>query len=127
MDGNKSLEDCEFGMRMARIGCRFILDKEGFVYILDHTSYTDQTKNPIQNFIAVENFGMLRCGVELHENIANRPAREALTPLHLEIIQRETLKYRKFDPIGTPEFEVWKQTPSFDLRSHWEQRRKGSA
>lgn len=134
MDGCKSLEDCEFGSRLAMLGLKFCIDIEGYLYILDHQSYcgsvaTFGSDGPdtvpefhpvkikkIENFIAVENFGLCRCTIELKELQANK---KPLTQKHFEIIQRETLKYRQFDPLAAEnkgKFDIWLKTPAFDLK-----------
>lgn len=132
MDGCKSLEDCDFGCRLRWLGRSFALDPEGWLAIVDHPNYSDipttiadgqqtalppVTRRKIDNFIAVENHGMLRCGQLLPEPIANK---QPITQAHLEIMQRETLKYRKFDPLGpenADKLAVWLKTPMFDLRA----------
>lgn len=148
MDSSKSLEDCDFGIRMVMIGRELVMDRDGFLYILDHPSYADAInvnwaepdkhtdiqvtnlephKQPytrkIENLIAVENYGVLCCAKELVEPQANK---YPLTERHLEIIQRETIKYRGFDPLA-PEnkekFDLWKQTPMFDLKQQREETR----
>lgn len=138
MDGCKSLEDSEFGIRLGMIGKTFVLDPTGVAYIVDHPSYADdihagwdkasQTQDgqeaklaaiprrKIENLIAVENYSMCCIAPELMDFVANR---NPLTDRHMRIIQRETLKYRKFDPLA-PEnkdkLDVWLGTPTFDLR-----------
>lgn len=134
MDSCKSLEDCEFGARLMLAGKALVADKQGFAYILDHKSYTDYQqiqwneedreveknkqvycKKKIDNLIAVENYGVLRASEELFEVKANR---KALTPKHMEIIKRETLKYRNFDPLAIENAEklnLWLGTPNFSL------------
>lgn len=132
MDGCKSLEDCDFGGRLVLAGRQFAMDLTGFLYILDHQSYGLETsiadgqetqkelvlkKKEINNLIAVENYGMLRCAVELNDFVANT---KPVTPEQLQIIQRETLKYRKFDPLAEEHkqnFETWLNTPNFDLKA----------
>ena len=132
MDGCKSLEDCDFGCRLRWLGRSFALDREGWLAIVDHPNYSDivesgpdgqQTRMPvmgrrkIDNLIAVENHGMLRCGIELPEPIANK---QPVGKAHLDIIQRETIKYRGFDPLAQENAEklaVWLKTPMFDLRA----------
>jgi predicted O-methyltransferase YrrM len=144
MDGCKSLEDCEFGERLSIKGNKFAIDQDGFFYIIDHSCYSDaipqipfendgQASSPvpvkrngkeISHFIAVENHGMFMCARELLEIKANRPH---ITTKHLEIIQRETIKYRQFDPLAPENAEklgVWMQTPSFDLRKEREELRQ---
>lgn len=143
MDGCKSLEDADFGNRLRLLGRSFALDPQGFLYILDHGSYADdpsagqmpaevrdggdcqETPRPavvrrkIENFIAVENHGMYRCGEELLDIAANK---NPLTPEHFAIIQADTLKYRFFDPLGpenAEKLEIWKGTPTFDMKSQW--------
>ena len=138
MDGCKSLEDCDFGNRLTMLGRKFILDKKGVIFILDHQCYTNNnvpvnwepnpddqlnqvpstkiTRKNIESLIAVENYGMYMCGVELKEIVANK---NALTPKHMEIIKRETLKYRKFDPFAASNSEnlnIWMNVPTFDLQ-----------
>jgi glycosyltransferase involved in cell wall biosynthesis len=138
MDGCKSLEDCDFGERLVQLGVNFLLDRNGFIYILDHSSYTDYNEKTnwsevcgdcqeedktdvslmqkkIENFIAVENYGVLLCGRELYEMRANS---NKITHKHLEIIRRETLKYRGFDILSDENKEklnIWLGIPNFDL------------
>ena len=148
MDGCKSLEDCDFGDRLIQLGNSFILDRNGFIYILDHTSYTDYTektnwevsnkndcqlsekndpskkKKKIENLIAIENYGMLLCGRELYEMRANC---SPIIQIHLDIIRRETLKYRNFDildPSHKEKLDIWLGTPTFNLTEEREQLRK---
>lgn len=149
MDGCKSLEDCDFGNRLRLIGRSFVMDREGFAYILDHGSYTDRTdsqwpesagqnvdgqltqqppviRKQITNFIAVENHGMLRCAVELLDIVANR---SPITDQQLAIIQRDTLKYRNFDPLAAEhaaQLAIWKGVPTFDLKSQRQALRESS-
>lgn len=138
MDSCKSLEDCDFGMRLVMIGKEFALDTEGYLYILDHQSYADaidaarearttdcQVGSPdpiplqvkkIENLIAIENYGMLCCSKELMEPQANK---FPITEKHLKIIQRETIKYRGFDPLSAAnkeKFDLWSKTPTFNLK-----------
>ena len=130
MDGCKSLDDCDFGNRLAMLGRSFALDPKGYAYILDHPSYGDipttiadgqETPLPaivrrnLTNFIAVENHGMLRCAKELQDPVANR---NPLTAAHWDIIREDTIKYRHFDPLDparTADLEIWKGTPTFNL------------
>lgn len=146
MDGCKSLEDCDFGDRLIQLGINFVLDKNGFLYILDHSCYTtykektnwevgtdcqkqefvdsSKTRRKIDNFIAIENYGMLLCGRELYEIRANS---NPITDKHLEIIRRETLKYRNFDILDSShrdKLDVWLGTPNFDLTQERDQLRK---
>ena len=144
MDGCKSLEDCDFGTRLQLIGKKFIQDMNGIFYIVDHPSYSEMnptnweegkdcqktlldikpTKKKIDNLIAIENYGMYRCGIELKETKANF---NPITSKHLEIIKRETLHYRKFDPLSpdnAEKFEIWKNVPTFDLKKQREDLRK---
>lgn len=141
MDGCKSLEDTDFGNRLKLLGRSFAMDPQGFLYILEHGSYADDVsatrpgespvgdcqegskpaivRRRIENFIAVENHGMFRCGNELQDIIANK---HPLTPEHMAIIQADTLKYRFFDPLGpenAEKLEIWKGTPTFDLKLQW--------
>ena len=81
--------------------------------------YKPITRRSIANLIAVENYGVLMLGQELGELVANK---HPLTDRHLEIIQRETIKYRGFDPLAEAnreKFELWKGTPTFDLAKEW--------
>ena len=146
MDGCKSLEDCDFGNRLRILGRKFVLDIHGVFYIVDHPNYSDMTpvnweigeggqkveiknelvKKKIENLVAIENYGMYKCAHELYEYKANC---NPLTKKHLEIIKRETLHYRKFDPFSAEnaeKFEIWKNVPTFDLRSQRENLRKSS-
>lgn len=142
MDGCKSLEDCDFGTRLILLGRKFITDKNGFLYILNHPSYGDMSSTnwdgiindgndkeirvikKIENLIAIENYGVLKCAEELLDIKANSGK---ITQEHLKIIQRETIKYRHFDPLS-PEnkekLDIWLGTPTFNLRSEREQLRK---
>jgi len=137
MDGCKSLEDCDFGVRLTLLGKQFICDKTCYVSIVDHQFYCDDMDNdmfkqsdrqkgyieptnikrkPLTNFIAVENYGVLMLAQELHEIKANS---YPITDKHLEIIRRETLKYRKFDPLdenNQENLQKWLNTPVFDLK-----------
>ena len=138
MDGYKSLEDCEFGTRLALLGRTFAMDINGFCYIIDHPSYGSITIQPdsqlttksldtiqkIDNFVAVENYGVMQCAVELKEIEVNK---YPLTDRHLAIIKRDTLKYRNFDPMALENkqnFDIWLGCPNFDLREDWEELRK---
>jgi len=145
MDGCKSLEDCDFGGRLALLGRQFAMEYEGHLYILDHASYCDIQlgdemkgvmdgqlhevkakikRKPITNLIAVENYGTLRCAPELFDIVANRGK---LTQKHFEIIQRETLRYRGFDPLAPANEEnlaIWLGVPTFDLKVQREELRK---
>ena len=144
MDGCKSLEDCDFGNRLTMIGRSFASEKNGFFYILDHQSYGDDIKTTIadgqlndpphiplpkkqiSNFIAIENFGMLRASEELIEPQVNK---FPITNRHLKIIQRETLKYRNFDilaPAHKPMLDIWMNTPIFNLKKQREDLRNSS-
>jgi len=142
MDGCKSLEDCDFGNRLRWLGRSFVIDPNGWMAILDHPNYSEITqtgpdgqqgevticipRKDITNLIAVENYGMLRCAIELTDPVANK---HPLTDEHLKIIQRETLKYRQFDPLAAENadnFTVWKNVPTFDLKKQREQLRKSA-
>ena len=144
MDGCKSLDDCDFGNRLQMLGRKFVQDKKGIFYILDHPSYADMTpanwevgsdgqasqlppvsrKKKIDNLIAVENYGMYKCASELKEIRANT---QPITDRHMAIIKRETLHYRKFDPLSVENAEklaIWKGVPTFDLREQRDRLRK---
>lgn len=127
MDGCKSLEDCEFGYRLKQLGRKLMLQKCSFMYILDHKSYVDeQRKKIIRDFIAVENYGTLRCTLELFEVEANKTP---LTDKHYQIIKRETLKYRNFDPLADENAEnlkKWAGVPVFNLKKEREEIRQSS-
>lgn len=134
MDGCKSLEDCDFGVRLSLIGKTFSMTKDGFLYILEHQSYNEaahesinnkpeidspyqsvETRKKISNFIAIENYGMLQCSQKLLDVKANKTT---ITNRHIEIIKQETLKYRGFDPTDSDHidnFNVWLSCPNFDL------------
>ena len=141
MDGCKSLEDCDFGNRLVLLGRNLVTDTEGYFYILEHKSYADvagmqwegsEVETPpvycrkkIENFIAIENYGMLKCATELYEIRANQ---SSVTDKHLKIIQKETLFYRHFDPLGKEnqdKLTVWLGTPNFNLTQEREELRKG--
>lgn len=122
MDGNKSLEDCDFGTRLIISGKKFVVDLEGFVYILEHKSYNED--KDIRDFIAVENYGILRAAVETRNYEANK---RQFNKEELEIIRKETIKFRKFDPLDNTNLESlkkWLKTPNFDLRKEREELRK---
>lgn len=137
MDSCKSLEDCEFGSRLQMLGRSFVSDKNGILYILDHQSYSTMvrtagfhedgqvseldchlpTKKNIDNLIAIENYGICQCTTTFKEITANKIT---VTDKHLEIIQRETIKYRGFDPLADDNKEkmnIWMNVPNFDLAS----------
>jgi hypothetical protein len=144
MDGCKSLDDCDFGNRLRLLGRSFVLDSAIYVYILDHGSYAhdincnwpdevgegQETPQPpvihktITNLVAVENNGLLRCGSELLDIVANK---DPLTPQHYEIIRAETIKHQKFDPLAPEHAEklkLWQGTPTFNLTRQWEELRR---
>lgn len=118
MDAYKSLEDCDFGIRLTLIGRKFMLDPEGCVFIVDHKSYVDDPRRKkINEYIAIENYGVLRASQDLNRPEANK---YPIKPDELEIIKRETLYYRKFDPLAPENAEklkVWIENPTFDLTS----------
>ena len=146
MDGCKSLEDCDFGNRLTLLGRKFVLDRQGIFYILDHQCYTNQVvpvdlqpklddqqnevpktninRKHIESLVAIENYGMYMCSAELKEPVANK---NPLTPKHMEIIKRETLKYRKFDPfssVNSEKLNTWLNVPIFDLQQERMELRK---
>lgn len=141
MDGTKGLEDCDFGNRLKLLGRTFTVDRQGWLAIVDHPNYSDivetgpdgqqtamplQRRRKIENLIAIENYGMSQCAVELPEIKANW---QPIIDAHLQIIQRETLKYRHFDPLGPENAEklaLWLATPTFDLREQRSQLRRSS-
>ena len=146
MDGCKSLEDCEFGTRLELLNRKFVCDKKGFFYILDHQSYSVKVptkefcgdgqvsdseckmplKKHIENLVAIENYGVLSCTKEFKEIVANH---SDITEKHWEIIQRETKKYRKFDPLSEENkdnLEIWKNVPKFNIKKEREELRKSS-
>lgn len=136
MDGCKSLEDCDFGNRLQMLGRSFVMVPEGYLYILEHGSAVhdpassqwpedredrptepapEVTTRKLANFIAVENYGLYRCGTELLDIVANK---NPLTHAHYRIIQEATLQYRKFDPLAPENAEklaIWQGTPTFNL------------
>lgn len=116
-DGNCTLEDSEFGARLAMLGRTFMLDKEGWVGILEHDTYVDAPggKQISRNFVAVENFGIIRAAIETKRLVANKAP---FTIAELAIINRETQKYRKFDihdPENAERLAIWRAVPYFDL------------
>lgn len=119
MDSCKSLEDCDFGNRLSKLGRNFVMDLDGYVYILDHKSYMDEDPEKIKeikNLIALENYGIYRWPDELGEIEANK---FPITDTHLEIVKRETIKYRQFDPLledNKIKLDLWLNTPTFDLK-----------
>ena len=115
MDGYKALEDCEFGIRLSKLGRKFALHEQGYLWILDHSGGYQRTI-----FRAVENHGMLECAKRLSGYRANEGQ---VTDKQMSIIKQETLKYRKFDPNKFPEqLAIWKNTPTFDLAKEWKER-----
>lgn len=140
MDGVKGLEDCDFGNRLALLGRGFAMLQACYLHILDHAAYGEipptsgdnqlneqppiPQRRKVGEFIAVENYGMCMCALELHEPKANC---SPVTPAHLKIIQRETKHYRHFDPLDAEHaamLEVWLRTPTFDLAAEREALRK---
>jgi len=144
MDGCKSLEDCDFGNRLKMHGRQFVQDRQGIFYILDHQCYstvpttvadgqentvpeTEIKRKKIENIIAVENYGVLVCGEQLNEKVANK---HPITQKHIEIIRRETLHYRQFDilaPEHRDKWHLWLGVPTFDLKKQREELRKSNA
>ena len=121
MDGQKSLEDCEFGMRLEKMGYRFAFDKNAFVFILDHAPYS--RRKPIGGHEAIENFSfieMIKKGkCDLVANKLN------LSEEQMVIVREQTKKFKGFYPDAIPEnLSVWEKTPFFDLRSEREALRK---
>jgi hypothetical protein len=121
MDSYKSLEDCEFGERLVMSGMNFVLDKNLWLDIIDHPSYADRAGSPewdlpkLTEFIALENYGIWQWSKELGERIANK---HPITDAQLQLIKRETLKYRNFDPLApenADKLRIWAATPTFDL------------
>ena len=147
MDGCKSLEDCEFGSRLQMLGRSFVSDKEGIVYIVDHPSYSSYvvrnsdtgedgqipdlsfylpTKKNINNLIAIENYGVCQCTTYFKEITANK---NAITEKQLKVIQKETIKYRGFDPLADDnkeKMDIWLNAPNFDLASEREELRNST-
>ena len=126
LDGNSTLEDAEFGVRLEKLGRKFLYDTHGCVYILDHRSYVDDpdAKKISRGFIAVENYGYVKCVKETDYLVANRGRP---TPAQLAIINRETKKYRDFDmycPENAERLRIWAATPTFDLRKQREALRR---
>ena len=71
-----------------------------------------------------KNYGMYKCASELKEIRANT---QPITDRHMAIIKRETLHYRKFDPLSVENAEklaIWKGVPTFDLREQRDRLRK---
>jgi hypothetical protein len=91
---------------------------DGCVFIVDHPSYVDDQDGGIKlsrNFCAVETYGIVRCAIELNELVANK---HPIEQRHLDIIDRETRKYRGFsifDDANAERLAIWKNTPTFDL------------
>ena len=145
MDGCKSLEDCDFGYRLEALGRKFVFDKQGFVYILDHQSYTDKyintgweqaaetqesdmkptpTKKKVESIVCVENYGVHMFAVKLKHLQANN---YDLQTQHYDILREETQKYRHFDIFAEDhkeKLEMWMKVPNFDLKQEREDLRK---
>lgn len=116
-DGNCSLEDCEFGVRLELLGRKFTFDQDGCVFIVDHPTYMhdDTGKKLSREFVAIENYGFVCCVRELFDYVANKPT---LTDRHMAIINRETKKFRSFDIYCDENKErlaIWQAMPTFDL------------
>lgn len=115
MDGYKSLDDCEFGTRLSKLH-QLVVDPKGFLYILDHPHYTNKSDGSISIFMAVENHGLLsvaKSSPDLKANVRKVSENE------MKVIQRDTIKYRKFDPLtkdNLAKLEIWRNTPNFDLK-----------
>lgn len=110
MDGCKSLEDCEFGARLQSLGRKFVLDKDCFIYIVDHSAtYIDQLKS----LITKENFGFIAANRQTKETKANH---RALTSEELKIIDEQTMKYRHFNVDWEhPDVQEWVNYQPFSL------------
>ena len=137
-DGTKSLEDCDFGIRLQKTGAKFVMDRSVFLHILSHsnavpcTSWNDGTTKPpvapypfpIRNLVAIENYANISFAEELGEYEANK---HPITQAHLGIIRRDTLRFRDFDPL-VPEraeaMKLWLWTPTFSLRAEREELRR---
>ncbi len=117
MDGCKALEDCEFGLRLQMLGRRFVLDPDLFIWILDHPA---AYREYLHDVISKENHGYIAANRQFGETRANhRPLRAE----ELEIIDRETFKFRKFHvDFNSPEAKAWIDYPIFDLAKERQQR-----
>lgn len=127
-DGNCTLEDSDFGIRLSKLGRKFLYSEAGSVYILEHPHYADATdgKKISRGFVAVENYGYIMCIDETGYMVANR---DDPTSQQLEIIRRETLKYRHFDMYdaeNAERLEIWRNVPTFDLREQRHELRKSA-
>lgn len=115
MDGQKNLEDCEFGIRLTKAGLKPVMDPRGYLTIMRHqTSYSHLT-----SLVAVDNYGILKVSEQRRETKANcRKYSEA----ELKVIRDNTIKYRGFDPVSNEaNFALWLNTPSFDLTKQREE------
>jgi hypothetical protein len=121
MDGCKSLEDVEFGIRLQLLGHKFVMDRRGFVYIIDHSA---EYSNKIENIITKENYGfiqMLYAGSSIIANKVN------LTKNELDIINQATIKYRKKEiNYNSEDTTYWLNTPNFNLEKEREELRSSS-
>lgn len=137
MDGQKTCEDCEFGVRLAMAGHEFVTTRADFLYIVDHDGYSPDAitvgvdgqaspqavyadaGRPLTAFYAIENSALLTTTIKLLDLKANSGP---ITTSHLNIIRQKTMASRGFDPLAidhSEKFKVWMETPTFDLHEEW--------
>jgi len=126
MDGCKSLEDCEFGIRIGNNGGTFMYDPNAYFYILDHINNAEKPNydtemeqgfnpgtNNIGTVIVKENYGFCMVAQAMKIIKAN------ISPVsinELHIINEATKKYRKFEiNLADKDTQIWLNTPNFDL------------
>ena len=125
MGGQKSLEDCDLGVRLQQTGGKFVTDKSAWLGYIEHPSYSGANRQT--ELCAIENLAMINIARELGTNVANLP--NQIGPRELDIIRKTTLEYRKFDPSSAERssaFEMWMNVPSFDLKKQRQELRDSS-
>lgn len=137
MDGCKSLEDCEFGTRMAIAGYRFVCHKEKCLFILDHVNASrkpsfdgqpSEELNPgsdqVKTIVVKENYGFIKAAIKRRNFRANT---ERIPQNDLRVIEEATRHYQNFSiNYNKPEVKAWLDTPNFDLRKQREKLRDSS-
>lgn len=130
MDGCKSLEDVEFGMRLEVLGRTFAYDTSLFIVIPDHsnsshhydkTSLEDYGVEEIKNVVCKENYGFCLMAITNKVFEANK---RPLSFDELVIINDATKKFQKFSlDLHNKDTKIWLDTPNFNLTEQREELR----
>jgi hypothetical protein len=120
LDGAKGLEDCEFGLRLAMCGKKFVLDEECALHYVDHRHYAC---DPTADIPFRENLS-LNTGVTLVVRSQRIIAANAVSfdKKQMETIRREVMRTNQYDCLDEQykeKLELWQNTPTFDLKQEW--------